>query len=285
VYENHNQVDYGPLKVRAVRGTGIVEVGDKTQPGRAVPGACLSLFTEKKHKFLASVVADSKGQFRFDAVPPGRYRLVARANAFCVANIPLEVVRSSRKKAEILVHFRPGGIDTCSYGDLAVSKRDGSSPALLILNRVPLRTPTIPTQTVPPRTPSLASSSASSTPVASAPACSMTPSTAKVAQNTQFLITATVTSSKPLTGTVTFYNFGSPIVSGIPLTNGQAQTGSGYINNPGLYQITAAYSGDANNLPSTSAALTQVITGTFPVTLQGSTGGDVHYLQLTLGVQ
>ena len=113
----------------------------------------------------------------------------------------------------------------------------------------------------------------------------LTTSNAKVAQNTQFLITATVTSSKPLTGTVTFYNFGSPIVSGIPLTNGQAQTGSGYINNPGLYQITAAYSGDANNLPSTSAALTQVITGTFPVTLQGSTGGDVHYLQLTLGVQ
>lgn len=119
VYENHNQVDYGPLKVRAVRGTGIVEVGGKTQPGRAVPGACLSLFTEKEHRFLASVVADSKGQFQFDAVSPGRYRLVARADAFCVANIPLEVVRPPRKKAEILVHFRPAGIDTCSYGELA----------------------------------------------------------------------------------------------------------------------------------------------------------------------
>ena len=185
VYENHNQVDYGPLKVRAVRGTGIVEVGDKTQPGRAVPGACLSLFTEKKHKFLASVVADSKGQFRFDAVPPGRYRLVARANAFCVANIPLEVVRSSRKKAEILVHFRPGGIDTCSYGDLAVSKRDGSSPALLILNRVPLRTPTIPTQTAPPQTPSPGSSLARSMRAASAPVCNMTPSTASPRRTTR----------------------------------------------------------------------------------------------------
>jgi hypothetical protein len=128
VYENHNQIDYGPLKVRAVRGKGVVEVSDKSQPGRAVPGACLSLFTEKEHMFLASVVADPKGQFQFDAVPPGRYRLVARADAFCIANIPLEILRSSRKRAEILVHFRFTGIDTCSYGDLAVSRRDSATP-------------------------------------------------------------------------------------------------------------------------------------------------------------
>jgi hypothetical protein len=119
LYENHNQVDYGPLKVHAVRGMGIVEVGDKTHPGRAVPGACLSLFTEKDHKLVASVAADSEGRFQFDAVSSGRYRLVARADAFCIANIPLEVVRSSGKKTEILVHFRPAGIDTCSYGELA----------------------------------------------------------------------------------------------------------------------------------------------------------------------
>jgi hypothetical protein len=126
-YENHNQVDYGPLRVRAVQGTGIVESGDKSQPGKTVPGACLSLFTEKDHMFLASVTADSEGRFQFDAVPRGRYRLVARADAFCIANIPLEVVRSSRKKVGILVHFRPAGIDSCSYGDLAVSKRDSAT--------------------------------------------------------------------------------------------------------------------------------------------------------------
>jgi hypothetical protein len=113
----------------------------------------------------------------------------------------------------------------------------------------------------------------------------LTTSNAKVAQNAQFIITATVTSSKPLTGTVNFYNYGSPVNGGIPPTNGQAQTGSGYINNPGLYQITATYSGDASNSPSTSAPLTQVITGTMPVTIQGNTGGDFHYLQAMLGVQ
>ncbi len=128
-YENHNQVDYGPLKVRVVLGTSVVETGDKTQPGKTIPGACLSLFTEKDHKLVATVVADSQGQFQFDAISSGRYRLVARAKGFCTANVPLEVVKSSRRKTKIVVHFRPAGIDTCSYGELAVSKRDGAKPA------------------------------------------------------------------------------------------------------------------------------------------------------------
>ena len=117
VYENHNQVDYGPLKVRAVLGTGEVEIGDKTQPGKTVLGACLSLFTEKEHKLVSSTTADSDGHFNFAAVPVGRYRLVARADSFCTANIPIEVVKSSRRKTRIVVHFRPASIDTCSYGE------------------------------------------------------------------------------------------------------------------------------------------------------------------------
>jgi hypothetical protein len=115
----------------------------------------------------------------------------------------------------------------------------------------------------------------------------LTTTNAKVGQSVQFQITATITSTsgKPLTGTVNFYNFGAPVNGGIPPTNGQASTGSGWLNNPGLYQITAQYTGDANNLASTSAPLTQVITGTMPVTIQGSTGGDFHFLQATLGLQ
>jgi hypothetical protein len=115
----------------------------------------------------------------------------------------------------------------------------------------------------------------------------LTTTNAKVAQNVQFQITATITttSGKPLTGTVNFYNFGAPVNGGIPPSNGQASTGSGWLNNLGLYQITAQYTGDASNLASTSAPLTQVITGTMPVTIQGSTGGDVHLLQVTLGLQ
>jgi Pro-kumamolisin, activation domain/Bacterial Ig-like domain (group 3) len=110
---------------------------------------------------------------------------------------------------------------------------------------------------------------------------------AKVGQNQPFTITATVSSSsgQPLTGTITFFNFGTQIFTG-PIASGQSQTGSGYINNPGLYAITASYSGDAKNMASTTAApLTQVITGTFPASLQANTGVDVHSLQVMLGVQ
>jgi|SRR5580700_4146879 hypothetical protein len=117
-YENHNQIDYGPLKVRAIGGTTIIQVGAQKQSG--VPGACFALFTEKEHKLVASARADSEGRFELNDVLPGRYRLVARAEGLCTANVPLEVLKPLHgRKTEILVHFRPTGIDTCSYGELS----------------------------------------------------------------------------------------------------------------------------------------------------------------------
>ncbi len=116
-YENHNQIDYGPLKVQAVEGTTIIEVGTTHQQGAA--GACLVLFTEGDHKLLASASADSNGRFELKDIKPGRYRLVARSEGLCTANIPLQVVKpSGRRRGEIIVHFRARGVDTCSYGKL-----------------------------------------------------------------------------------------------------------------------------------------------------------------------
>jgi len=111
----------------------------------------------------------------------------------------------------------------------------------------------------------------------------LTTSNAKVAQGTPFTITATITASNALSGTVTFYDFGTS-VNGVPVVNGQAQTGAGYINIIGIHQITATYSGDAHNLTSTSSVLTQVLTGTIAIPIQGSTGGNAHYIQATVGV-
>jgi hypothetical protein len=133
----------------------------------------------------------------------------------------------------------------------------------------------------------------SSTPVAggggqSAPgptSITLTTSNAKVAAGAPLIITATITSTRTLTGTVTFYNFGTAIAGGFPPVNGQAQTGQGYINNPGIYQITASYSGDSSNLASTSAPLIQVLTGTLPVTVVGATGADTHSVQAIVGLQ
>lgn len=112
-------------------------------------------------------------------------------------------------------------------------------------------------------------------------------SNAKVAQNAPYTITATVTSNNntPLTGTVTFYNSGTPIAGGFALSGGQVQLGTGYLYNPGVYQVTAAYSGDSTNLTSTSSAVIQVITGTMPALVTANTGGDSHLMQVILGVQ
>jgi hypothetical protein len=131
VYENHNQVDYGPLKVGIIEGTSVIQAGppvkgSPTDPG--VPGACFTLFTEKDHALVASVKADSETRFEIRDISPGRYRLVARAEGLCTANIPLEVVKSSRRRDEMVVYFRPAGIDVCSTGELAPAPPRGSRP-------------------------------------------------------------------------------------------------------------------------------------------------------------
>jgi hypothetical protein len=116
----------------------------------------------------------------------------------------------------------------------------------------------------------------------------LTTSLAKLRGSSPILpvITATITASKPLTGTVSFYNFGNPINAYTPLAGNQAQlANSSLFSNVGFYQITATYSGDSNNLTSTSAPLTEVVTGIVPVNLNASTGEDLHVAQAWVGVQ
>jgi hypothetical protein len=119
-YEDHNQTDYGPVKVNVIQGSSRIRIGDQTFPGAA--GACLSLFTERDHRLVTIIKAGEYGSFDLGDVAPGRYRLLARAEGFCTANIPIRVVKSSSSresgiKLGILVYFLPTGIDTCSYGE------------------------------------------------------------------------------------------------------------------------------------------------------------------------
>jgi hypothetical protein len=51
-YENHNQIDYGPLVVQDVKGT----ITDPQQV--AVPKVCAGVFTEKDHKLVATTESD-----------------------------------------------------------------------------------------------------------------------------------------------------------------------------------------------------------------------------------
>jgi hypothetical protein len=104
----------------------------------------------------------------------------------------------------------------------------------------------------------------------------------KVPQGGSISPTATVTSSKPLTGTITFwYSNGGAVV---PITNGSAQAQI-MLAFPGIEQIKAQYSGDSQNQPSTSAAITAVVTGNSSVIVTGTTGPLSHFTVLTVTIQ
>jgi uncharacterized repeat protein (TIGR03803 family) len=79
--------------------------------------------------------------------------------------------------------------------------------------------------------------------------------------------TATVTGNSP-TGTVEFF-VGSTGLGSRPLSNGVAALSTPRLI-AGTHSITAVYSGDANNAPSTSAAVTQVVKAKTGTTLTSS---------------
>jgi hypothetical protein len=110
----------------------------------------------------------------------------------------------------------------------------------------------------------------------------------KAPQGTSPLATATVTSTKPLNGTVTFWQSGSgtsqPVTPPLTLTNGTARAQLN-LSVIGFYQIYAQYSGDAANLASKSASATQIITVTSYVQVSGTTGPLSRYANADVTVQ
>jgi hypothetical protein len=114
-YENRNQIEYSPLPIQIVSGVA------QDKDGARIPGVCLGLFTEKEHRLVATAVTDEEGNFQFNQVPPGRYRLVAKYSGFCPANTLLRLTRrASNKKMKtktLVLHMETAKIDHCSYGD------------------------------------------------------------------------------------------------------------------------------------------------------------------------
>ena len=78
-------------------------------------GKRVMLTGEPDHKLVATTQTDTKGAFKFRHVVSGRYRIVAKYDAFCPANAILLVQPTARKS--LRVHMRPAGIDKCSYID------------------------------------------------------------------------------------------------------------------------------------------------------------------------
>jgi hypothetical protein len=109
-YVDENQPDPAPLKLRDVDGS-VRGLG-----GDGMSRASVSLFTEAGHALIGTVVSDKDGKFRFGKVDKGLYRIVARVEGLCTANIPILVESSLLAHRKVVITMRPKDIDTCSYG-------------------------------------------------------------------------------------------------------------------------------------------------------------------------
>jgi hypothetical protein len=112
-------VEAAALRVQRVFGRAIIEGENTVITGDKVTPACMSLFTEDSHRFVASVALDNRGNFNFGTVRPGNYRLVARSPGLCTGNTKVQVTASrvGRGKNGILVHFRIHNVDDCTFAD------------------------------------------------------------------------------------------------------------------------------------------------------------------------
>lgn len=114
IYENHNQVDPVALSVRVISG----KVMDMDRI--PVPGACIGVFTTEG-ELVSTTATDDEGRFQIAQVSQGAYRLVAKFDGFCVANVPLHVVQWPRggvlARKRIVLHMQPVRVHHCSYGD------------------------------------------------------------------------------------------------------------------------------------------------------------------------
>jgi len=108
-YVNKNPTEPKSIKVSAV--DGIVRDPEKI----TFPNATILLFAEPDHALVATAKSDGKGHFAFGKIPPGHYRVVAKVEGLCPANIPIELESSVIAHRKIEIVMQPQGIDICSY--------------------------------------------------------------------------------------------------------------------------------------------------------------------------
>lgn len=118
----------------------------------------------------------------------------------------------------------------------------------------------------------------------------ITTSQAKVTAGSPFTLTATVTSTKALTGTVNIFQGHPPIGIGvappIQVVNGKASVTVTNPFGPGTYEYWAQYTGDPNNLASqTTTSVQEVLTGPATIPYVAQTGGLSHQATITVNLQ
>jgi hypothetical protein len=115
-------------------------------------------------------------------------------------------------------------------------------------------------------------------------------SNAKIAMGGSFTLTATVTSSRAITGTINIFQGtagqGAGVAPPISVVNGKASAVVTVPFGPGIYPFWANYSGDANNQASQSTTtVQQVITGSRNGTFYAQTAGLSHQGNITINLQ
>jgi hypothetical protein len=120
-------------------------------------------------------------------------------------------------------------------------------------------------------------------PAPTATSTTVTTSAAKVAQGSPLTITAKVTGSGNPTGSVTFYASNSWIGQA-NLTMGTATLNTS-LPFAGIYSLTAQYSGDTNNQPSSSSGVSEAVTGSTTFQVNGQTSSLLHFVYVTVTLQ
>ena len=111
----------------------------------------------------------------------------------------------------------------------------------------------------------------------------LTSSNSKIGKGNAIGLTALVSSSKALTGNVTFFDEGVSIGQGA-VTNGRAQLQTNSLS-VGTHSITAQYGGDSQNASSTSGIFRITITGTATLEVSATAAGQTQKTTFNVIVQ
>lgn len=117
-YGDNDQIIPEGFVLSKIKGKTIIKLKDSGESPFVM--GCVALFEEQTKGLVKSITPNERGEFKFKNIPDGKYRLVVKAfyNAFCLANLSVEINKKVGANKEIQVNMVGQGTDNCSYGVL-----------------------------------------------------------------------------------------------------------------------------------------------------------------------